>query len=333
MSSNKATFIISLDFELHWGGFEKWPLADYRQYFLNTRQVIPQMLRLFHEHEIHVTWASVGMLFHSNRESLLKNSPQLRPSYKVRELSAYDFIERHGIGISEEEDPFHFAGSIIHEINKTPFQELASHTFAHYYCNEEGQTIDQFRADLRAAQNAVAFYHKKLRSLVFPRNQFNEEYLKVCFEEGFIAVRDNPRDWFWNIQSTQQESMWKRLNRGVDAYWPVGKKNTYTQDSIQVREGLPICIPASRLLRPYRPSELFLNAMKINRVNSEMERAALKNEVYHLWWHPHNFGNFPEESMKGLERIVESFVRCRERFGMESLSMGEVGERLIVGSR
>lgn len=322
--NNKATFIISLDFELHWGGFEKWPLADYRQYFLNTRQVIPQMLRLFREHEIHVTWASVGMLFHSNRESLLKNAPQLKPSYKVRELSAYDFIERHGIGISEEEDPFHFAGSIVHEINNTPFQELASHTFAHYYCNEEGQTIDQFRADLRAAQAAAAFYHKKLRSLVFPRNQFNEEYLKVCFEEGFIAVRDNPRDWFWNIQSTQQESMWKRLNRGVDAYWPVGKKSTYTLDSIEVKEGLPMCIPASRLLRPYQPSEVFLNTMKINRINAEMQRAASKNEVYHLWWHPHNFGNFPKESMEGLRRIVGNFDRCRERFGMESLSMGEV---------
>lgn len=324
MSVNTGTFIISLDFELHWGGFEKWPLKDYRQYFLNTREIIPQMLRLFREHEIHVTWASVGMLFHGNRESLLKNAPQLKPSYKVRELSAYDYIERHGIGISEEEDPFHFAGSIVHEINNTPFQELASHTFAHYYCNEEGQTIDQFRADLRAAQTAAAFYHKKLRSLVFPRNQFNEEYLRVCFEEGFIAVRDNPRDWFWNIQSTQRESMWKRLNRGVDAYWPVGKKNTYTLDSIHVKEGLPLCIPASRLLRPYRPSELFLNTMKINRINSEMERAASKNEVYHLWWHPHNFGNFPKESMEGLRRIVENFVRCRERFGMESLSMGEV---------
>lgn len=327
----QGTFIISLDFELHWGGFEKWPLKEYRQYFLDTRAVIPAMLKLFRQYEVHVTWAGVGMLFHSNRESLLKNAPQLKPSYAQKELSAYEYIERHGIGISEEEDPFHFAGSIVTKIMETPFQELASHTFAHYYCNEDGQTVEQFRADLRAAQAAASFYHKKLRSLVFPRNQFNEEYLKVCYEEGFVAVRDNPRDWFWNIRSTQAESMWKRLNRGVDAYWPVGKKNTYPMESIQVREGLPLCIPASRLLRPYRPSEMFLNDMKINRINGEMKRAAGRNEVYHLWWHPHNFGRYPAESMKGLERILENFAACKKKYGMESMSMGEVADTLMPG--
>ena len=322
--SPSGTFIISLDFELHWGGFEKWPLEDYRQYFLNTRQVIPQMLELFRRYEVHVTWAGVGMLFHSDRESLLKNFPRNVPTYSHAELSAYNFIKQNGIGMSETDDPFHFGGSIVRQIVETPYQELGSHTFAHFYCNEQGQTIDQFRADLRAAQAAAAPFKRELRSLVFPRNQFNEEYLKVCYEEGFTAVRDNPRDWFWNIQSTQRESRWKRLNRGVDAYWPVGKKNTYPLTSVVRRKGLPICIPASRLLRPYRPGELFLNDMKISRVNSEMENAAIKNEVYHLWWHPHNFGNYPDESLAGLERILKNFEKCREKFGMRSLSMGEV---------
>lgn len=332
MSGDKGTFIISLDFELHWGGFEKWLLENYKQYFLNTRKVIPEMLGLFRQHEVHVTWAGVGMLFHTTRESLIKNVPVQKPSYAFHELSAYNFMEEKGIGVSEEDDPFHFAGSIVKQIIDTPFQELGSHTFAHYYCNEEGQTVGQFRADLRAAQASAAMYNKKLRSLVFPRNQFNEEYLRVCYEEGFIAVRDNPRDWFWNIQSTQQESHWKRLNRGVDAYWPIGKKNTYPLKSVLHREGLPLCIPASRLLRPYRPNEFFLNTLKIARINSEMERAARKNEVYHLWWHPHNFGNYPQESLQGLERILNNFAMCRERFGMQSLGMGEVGE-MVIGKR
>ena len=84
----KPTFTISLDFELHWGGFEKWPLENYKQYFLNTRKVIPEMLKMFQDYQIHVTWAGVGMLFHSDKKSLLKNAPSVRPSYTVRELSA-----------------------------------------------------------------------------------------------------------------------------------------------------------------------------------------------------------------------------------------------------
>mgnify|MGYP003575685327 FL=1 len=55
-----------------------------------------------------------------------------------------------------------------------------------------------------------------------------------------------------------------------------------------------------------------------------MERAARNNEVYHLWWHPHNFGGYPEESLAGLKTILEHYEMCRERFGMLSLNMGEV---------
>jgi peptidoglycan/xylan/chitin deacetylase (PgdA/CDA1 family) len=326
---NLPVFTISLDFELHWGGFEKWPIENYRSYFLNTRKIIPEMLRLFQENEVHATWATVGMLFHGTKKSLLRSAPTRIPSYKIPELSAYYFIEHNGIGDSEKDDPFHFAESLVGQIIETPHQELGSHTFAHYYCNERGQTLEQFRADLRAAQQSAACYERKLTSLVFPRNQFNEEYLRACYQEGFIAVRDNPRDWFWNIQSTQHESTWKRLNRGLDAYLPMGKKNTYSLESLQYREGLPVCIPASRLLRPFQPKELFLNDVKISRIKEEMSRAAKNNEVYHLWWHPHNFGSYPKESMEGLKKVIGHFALCRERYGMRSLSMGETAELVI----
>jgi hypothetical protein len=326
---NKGIFLVSLDFELHWGGFEKWALEKYRQYFLNTREVIPEILTLFQNYAVHSSWATVGMLFFDSKNSMLKAAPSAKPSYNLSELSAYNFIQRHGIGSTEKDDPFHFASTLVQQIINTPFQELGSHTFAHYYCNEPGQTVEQFKADLQAAQRSAMLYGKKLSSLVFPRNQFNEEYLRVCYEEGFIAVRDNPQDWFWNIQSTHRESYWKRLTRGLDAYLPIGKKNTYLLDSLKHRPGLPVCIPASRLLRPYRPKELFLNDLKVSRIKSEMERAAQKGEVYHLWWHPHNFGHCPEESLNELRKILEHFSVCRNRYGMRSLSMGEVGELVI----
>jgi hypothetical protein len=282
------------------------------------------MLSLFEKHEIHVTWATVGMLFHSNKHELLANAPFLKPTYKNRNLSAYRFIEDSGIGENESEDPFHFAPSLIAQILRTPHQELATHTFSHYYCNEEGQTTEQFRSDLKSAQKAAATFDKKLTSLVFPRNQFNDHYLKICFEEGINAVRSNPLDWFWNIGSTQKESPWKRVNRGMDAYLPVGKNNTWSMNDLEPREGLPLCLPASRLLRPYRPKEWFLNAMKIERIRSEMTRAAQNGQVYHLWWHPHNFGNYPLQSVKALGLILSHFEQCRSRYNMQSLNMAEI---------
>jgi peptidoglycan/xylan/chitin deacetylase (PgdA/CDA1 family) len=335
-------FTISLDFELHWGGFEKWPLEKkisgweghtngrtFNQYFLNTRKVILEMLRLFTKYEAHVTWAGVGMLMHKDRVSLENNFPVLQPSYRQEELSAYQFIQYKGIGNGEVDDPYHYADSLVKQIVTTPYQELGSHTFSHYYCNEPGQTIEQFRADLRAAQRAASKYGVTLRSLVFPRNQFNDSYLKICSEEGFLCVRSNPADWFWHI-GTRHESTWKRLNRGLDAYFPLGSKNTYPLQAISFRPGFPLCIPASRLLRPYRPQELFLNLFKINRIVSEMEAAARAGEVYHLWWHPHNFGHYPEESLRGLEKILKGFEHCRTKWDMAGMTMSEVAESRLT---
>jgi peptidoglycan/xylan/chitin deacetylase (PgdA/CDA1 family) len=344
-------FTISLDFELHWGGFEKWNLgkveneqltrdnpipnsehrttnneepSSYNQYFLNTRKAIPEMLSLFEKYQIHVTWAAVGMLMHESKDELLANAPALKPSYKEKKLSAYDYINTIGIGESEKSDRFHFAPTLVKKILATPDQELGTHTFAHFYCNEDGQTVEQFREDLKAAQRVAKNYGVGLRSLVFPRNQFNDQYLKVCFEEGITSVRSNPLDWFWKIDSTQAESRWKRLNRGADAYFSVGKKNTYSLSSLTVRKGYPVCIPASRLLRPYRPSEFFLNDLKIKRIKSEMTRAAYAGEIYHLWWHPHNFGRYPEQSIEGLKEILIHYRHCHAQYGMQSMTMNEI---------
>jgi len=284
------------------------------------------MLRLFAEHEVHATWATVGMLFHSTREQLQKYAPVEEPQYVETQLSAYTYIREKGIGADEAADPFHFAPTLIQRIVDTPHQELGTHTFAHYYCNEAGQNAEQFRADLRAAQKSAALFGKQLRSLVFPRNQFNDQYLRVCFEEGITSVRSNPRDWFWDIQSTQSESLWKRLNRGADAYLPVGKNNVFPLDALRPQPGLPLCIPASRLLRPYRPQELFLNTMKIARVKNELARAAKQRYVYHLWWHPHNFGAYPQESLAALREILEHYSQCRKKHGITSMSMGEIAD-------
>lgn len=323
-------FTISLDFELHWGGFDKWPVESYRSYFMNTRKVIPKILGLFERNQVHATWATVGLLFFSDKERLLKSLPEEVPSYINKSLSAYHYLQQYGIGVAEEVDPLHFGSQLIRQIAQTGYQEIGSHSFAHYYCNEPGQNTHQFRADLKAAQNAAMnLLGKKLRSFVFPRNQFNEDYLRVCCEEGFVVVRDNPSDWFWNIRSTQHESLWKRLNRGLDAYIPIGRKNTYPLNSLSVLEGLPLCLPASRLLRPYDPSGMILNAMKINRIKNEIQRAARKGEVYHLWWHPHNFGRHPVESLAGLDEILSTFVRCRDQYGMQSLTMGETADLVL----
>lgn len=267
------------------------------------------------------------MLMHSDKSALLANQPAIQPTYKQSQLSAYRFIETEGIGDNEGEDPYHYAHSLVQLITIHKGQELASHSFAHYYCNEAGQTLDQFAADCLAIKKAASTYGVSTKSLVFPRNQFNPEYLKVCGESGIRIVRSNPVDWWWKIDSALNESKWKRLNRGLDAYFNIGGKTSYDINAIRKEQNVYL-LPASRLLRPYNPKELFLNKKKISRIKKEMTIAAKNGEFYHLWWHPHNFGLYPDQSMKGLSEILSHYQFLKSNFNMRSLSMSEIADEL-----
>ncbi len=269
-------FIISLDFELHWGGVEKWDLQKKKEYFLDTIKFIPELLEIFKENSVRATWATVGFLFAKDKKQLLDFSPKLTPSYQRKELSYYNIFD--SLGDNEVVDPFHFAPSLIQQILSTPGQELASHTFAHYYCNESGQTLEQFDADLKAAQAiAKQNFNTTLMSLVFPRNQFNKSYLDVAKKHGIKVVRSNPHVWFWS----RDYGKITPLFRALDTLMPISKSLCFNEP-IEL-DGL-MHLPASRFFRPYKKSEEKIQKLKIKRIKSEMSYAAQSNKNYHLWW-------------------------------------------------
>lgn len=313
-------FTISLDFELLWGIFDKVGNHYSPQYFSNTRALIPKMLELFAKNEISVTWATVGMLFAENEEEWKTYSPEFQPSYRDKNLSAYEWVKVNGI-----RPEVHFAPELIREILATPFQELGSHTYAHYYTLMRGQSPEQFRQDLQATQKiAEEKFGVRLKSLVFPRNHINELYIGICLEEGYEVVRGNPKDWYW--QETQHESFEKKFFRSADCFFKVGQKTTYPISEITRLEKEPLILPASRILRPYTTKTPLFNQVRLHRILGEMEYAAKKNEVYHLWWHPHNFGNAPEASIRELIQILDQFTKLKSSYGMLSMHMGGLAD-------
>ena len=164
-----------------------------------------------------------------------------------------------------------FAPELVRMILDCPGQELGSHSFSHYYACKAGQIPDQWRADLRAAKR-IAF--EKLgvipRSLVFPRNQYSDEVIQIAGEEGFSAVRTNPKDWFW--RDVEQESILKKIFRTGDTLVNLGIKTSYHAPTFCREMAL---LPASRLLRPFRTGSLF-NMKRTNKIKDEL-KVALKN--------------------------------------------------------
>jgi hypothetical protein len=315
MSGN---FIISLDFELHWGGIELWDLKEKQEYFLTTRKVIPDILKLFVQNNIHATWATVGFLFAKNIETLENYFPKTQPNYHNSALNYYQLFTNKQVGENEIEDPFHFGNSIIQEIVKSKNQELASHTFCHYYCNEEGQTKSQFDADLAAAQSiALKETNQHLTSLVFPRNQYNNDYLETVLKNGFSVVRSNPNVWFW-----KSDNRWLFLARAFDTLFPISKTLCFSEQEIEYYKELTI-LPASRFFRPYSQKEKIIQKLKLCRIKREMLYAAKNNLNYHLWWHPHNFGNFPKENLEQLEEILAYFQLLNKKYNFTSKKMSD----------
>jgi peptidoglycan/xylan/chitin deacetylase (PgdA/CDA1 family) len=315
---SKGKFVISLDFELHWGAAEKWDLNLKKDYFDATRQSIPKVLQLFSTYQIHATWATVGFLFAKNKQQLLEFCPQLRPTYKNKQLSYYNLIDNNQIGNDENDDPYHYAPSLIEKIIKTPNQELATHTFAHYYCNEDGQNPDQFEADLQAAQKiSIKNFGIELKSIVFPRNQFNPDYTKVAENNGITTIRTNPDVWFW-----KSKFRFIAIARAIDTIISISK--TLTFDNVKIKSGKVLLLPASRFFRPFIYKERWIQNIKIKRIKNEMTFAAKKNRVYHLWWHPHNFGYATKENLFFLEEILIHYNKLNQEFGFTSATMQEM---------
>ena len=204
-----GVFVISLDFELHWGvRHHQPPDGPYRQNLLGARRAIPRLLELFARYGIAGTWATIGFLFADSAEHRRKFEPALRPCYVDKSLDAY----AEPIGQGEKDDPLHFAPSLIELIRRTPNQEVATHTFSHHFCREAGQTLESFKADLTSAVAIAADRGIQIRSIVFPRNQVNPDYTQAVLNAGIICYRGPEQGW-----------MYRGIAAGTNAPFPVGR--------------------------------------------------------------------------------------------------------------
>lgn len=325
----RGVFTISLDFELYWGVRDGRTLASYRENLLRVHDVVPQLLALFQQFEIHCTWATVGFLFFESVDELKRSLPEHRPAYANGALDPYRVLDF--VGPTADDDPFHFAPRLIRAIHATPFQEVGTHTFSHYYCLEPGQTLEAFRDDVQAAIDVAARSGIQLASLVFPRNQFNDRYLGVLANLGLAAYRGNARSWLYAARSQAAETRLRRAFRLLDNYVRVSGFQVHPRTDLN--GGQPMNIPASRFLRPYHPRLAPLDPLRLRRIRNELTYAARHGGLYHLWWHPHNFGRYTEENFDFLRRILDHYTTLRARHGMLSLNMGELARAPAAGRR
>ena len=198
---SKGIFTISLDFELFWGVRDHRTLENYGENVRNVHQVVPRLLDLFKKYDVHCTWATVGFLFFSGKQEMLASLPSQKPDYVRKEYDPYSYLEQN-----ELEKIYHFAPALIEQIKKAPGQEIGTHTFCHFYTLERNTTTEQFRSDLKAAIKIAKEKGIEIKSIVFPRNQYSPDHIKVCMEEGIIIYRGNASAGAYKPSSRENEN-------------------------------------------------------------------------------------------------------------------------------
>ena len=324
--STNGIFTISLDFELYWGMRELVSLEDeaFRQRLEGVYQAIPAILKLFKEYKIEATWAVVGFLHFENSEDLQINLPAKQPEYTNRELSPYQDLENSDAA----QNKYKFCPELIELIQQCPGQEIGTHTFSHYYCLEAGQSQAEFKADLEAAIEVAKQANITTKSLVFPRNQYNQGYLETIAKLGLTNYRGNEENWLHDWDEGKGNRLERRLLRLADAYLPITKHNCYSLE--QLKGSYPINIPSSRFLRPYSTVLQPLDPLKLKRITADLDYAAQEGLVYHLWWHPHNFGVNLTENLDFLQQILEHYQGLSKKYDMRSLNMGKVAQKCVA---
>lgn len=315
-------FVISLDFELMWGCRDTQTIEKYGDAIIGARTALEQILFSFEKHGIKATFATVGLLFHKNKKDLLENLPILKPSYTIEKLSPYPNIENY-LGENEVENPYYFGFTLIQQIKNSNLHELATHTYCHYYCLEPGQIIAQFENDLKVAIFVAEKNDITLKSIVFPKNQYNADYIEVCRKYGITSFRGSEKSRIYeSTNSGEEQTPMKKALRLLDTYINITGYNCYRLDKI--KESIPYNIPSSRFLRPYSEKLRFLEHLKFLRIKNAMTHAAKNNLVYHLWWHPHNFGRHCKENIFFLEKILKHYDFLNEKYAFKSLTMNEL---------
>lgn len=318
-----GSFVVSLDFELYWGMRDVVSLEDYRPHLEGVHEAVPRMLDLFERFGVHATWATVGLVFAEDQDEARAFAPSLRPTYADPRLSPYDDLDRPGL---DRDAACYFAPQLVRRIQQAPHQELATHTFAHFYCDELGQDAAQFEADLQAARSIARARGVQPTSLVFPRNQVNRSYLGALSRTGITAYRGVPERWALQRGGGRLDTLARRGVRLADDYVRLTPVRTEP-----LRGGRPLDVPGTRFLRPTPGAGSAtggrlrkLEPAKIARIRGEMTEAAEAGHIYHLWWHPHNFGREPLENLALLRPLLEHARRLAYSHGWCSRTMAEL---------
>jgi peptidoglycan/xylan/chitin deacetylase (PgdA/CDA1 family) len=310
---NSGKFVFSLDFELFWGVLHNRTIEDYGENLQSVLSTLPKVSKLFATFNARFTCAAVGMLYNNSWEDWSRNKPAILPTYLNSRLSTYNLENGYQKFVEES---LLFQESLILLINQDG-HELATHTYSHFFCLEPGATGQAFEADIQKAINIAKVHGNETVSIVFPRNQFSSEYLKICKQNGIQIYRGNPDSGLYSKSKNPSLSLLKRFLRLLDSYINLTGSNSF---NVETDENGLVNVKASFFLRT--PSSVrisLLRKLHLIRIQKAMTNAAKRKKTIHLWCHPHNITS--SNDLAFIEEILKHYKSLNQKYDFRASTM------------
>ena len=225
---------------------------------------------------------------------------------------------------TKDDDPLHYAARLIARIaNVSETRNRDTHVFALLLSGAWGDT-----ARLLLPTYSVRLPSRDAAALrcvpsCFRAINFGRAMRALLKQVGVVCYRGNEPHWMYQPRPRSQETLAVRAPRLLDHYVSLSGSKVVRWEEILQPSGL--CdVRSSMFLRPYSPQRKSLESIRLRRIAGGIRAAAEQRGIFHLWWHPHNFGANTKENLDFLRSVLEVFASCRQAHGMRSLSMLDV---------
>jgi peptidoglycan/xylan/chitin deacetylase (PgdA/CDA1 family) len=315
---DRGVLVISIDTELAWSvlhrGVVGAEMLDPKRVEAE-RDIVRDLLALFEAHDVSATWATVGHLFLDRCHPVDgRKHPEIRrPEYDWFEGDWFDLDPATDI----DRDPMWYGTDIIEMIRRArPKQEIGSHSFSHLIVGDPGCSTEAFATDLAACRELASAIGVDLRSFVYPRNTIG--HLEVLADQGFASYRGLRPSTFTGL------GRWGRaLARAVDRVRPLAGSIVLPE-----RDGRLWNLPATNLYAPFDRARYLPFGAWVGQQARRLEQASRHGSLFHLWFHPHNLIDDPEQALSGLGRILTRASELRASGRLDNLTMDGLARML-----
>jgi len=303
------TISISLDFEIRWGFRHLYldNFAEYSRNLLGADYAANKLCEILDDYKIPSSWAVVGSL-------ALNNWDELFTHINLQQLNKTSFFNFSKKELLDSNLNYYFAPNTVAYINSNKFTELCSHTFNHIFCSEKNITKEIFVND---GQLIKKVFNEKFNivptSLVFPRNQ--KKYVECLNKIGIKHYRELEIGDDSDSNTLDGNTLNKQAIRYLTSINPFIKHSTNFNKSYSI---------ASMFLRLNLPNALW--KLHVYRIKNELNKLD-NNECFHLWWHPHNLGDYFDIRIKRVREILNIINFYRNEKDYKILTMDQLGKQ------